>query len=446
MNHELFTGLREYLAIAKISSKTPPEFHMLIQRIAPKYTLDKNILYKSEESRQGTLESSRGRQHRNHLIVPPRSQMPALLKNYHDHHLAGHLAAGNTHQRIAERFYWPGMKKDISEYVQTCRTCQKRTRQKGEAPLNPIPKNPIPFHQVGIDVVGPLPRTLTGFRYIVVAVDHFTKWPEARALEEADAQSITRFLYEDIISRHGIPAILSSDQGTEFVNEMVAALTNVYKISHIKTTAYHPQGNGQVERTNQTLKNILAKITPTSGDWSHYLPSALSVIRNTRQASTKFSPSELLYGYPMRHHYGQQESSPPDPEDPEEYAQEEFVRIREFRSQAELFIKRAQDRQKRAHDTRVQLLPPLEIGDLVLVWQTVIEMDMSAKLKPKYKGPYFVHQVKGTTYWLKNKTNGAIHPKTYHRNKLKLYHERSPPKPQPMVVIPVRRSSTEQPT
>jgi hypothetical protein len=146
----------------------------------------------------------------------------------------------------------------------------------------------------------------------------------------------------------------------------------------------------------------------------------------------------------MRHHFEEEENTTGDPKDPVEYAQEEFSRIREFRSQAHQFIKRAQDRQKRTHDSRVQLLPPLKIGDLVLVWQTVVEMDMSAKLKPKYKGPYFIHQVKGTTYWLKNKHNGNIHPKTYHRNLLKIYHDRPSSIRQPVVEIPVRRSpSTE---
>jgi len=337
------------------------------------------------------------------------------------------------------------MKTDVQEYVRTCKNCQKRHRHQGEAPLKPIIKHPTPFYQVGIDIMGPLPKMLSGYRYIVIAIDHFTKWVEARALEEADAQSITLFLYEDIICCHGVPTILSSDKGTEFVNEMIATLTSVYKIKHIKTTVYHPQGNGQVERTNKTIKNILAKITPPApGDWSHYLPSALSVIRNTHQASTKFSPSELLYGHPMRHHFEEEENTTGDLKDPVEYAQEEFSRIREFRSQAHQFIKRAQDRQKRTHDSRVQLLPPLKIGDLVLVWQTVVEMDMSAKLKPKYKGPYFVHQVKGTTYWLKNKHNGNIHPKTYHRNLLKIYHDRPSSIRQPVVEIPVRRSpSTE---
>jgi hypothetical protein len=139
------------------------ELHALIKKTAHGYTLDNNTLYKLKESRQGTLGTTRGRQHRNHLIVPPRTQLPHLLRNHHDHHLAGHQAKENTYQKIAEQYYWPGMKKDVTEYVQTCKTCQKRSRQKGEAPLNPITKHPIPFHQVGIDVVSPLPRTLTGY-------------------------------------------------------------------------------------------------------------------------------------------------------------------------------------------------------------------------------------------------------------------------------------------
>ena len=110
--------------------------------------------------------------------------------------------------------------------------------------------------------MGPLPQTWNGKKYVIVAIDHFTKWVEARALESNDAQNILTFVYEDIICRHGVPQIITSDRGSEFVNELIKALTRVYKIHHIKTTAYHPQGNGQTERTNDTLKNILAKIIP----------------------------------------------------------------------------------------------------------------------------------------------------------------------------------------
>ena len=122
------------------------------------------------------------------------------------------------------------MKADIVDYVKSCQICQKRDRKKGETALNPIKKFPKPFYQVGMDVMGPLPMTLSGKRYIVIAVDHFTKWVEIRALESNDAQSIASFFYEDVICRHGVPEILTTDQGTEFINELLTILTNTYQI------------------------------------------------------------------------------------------------------------------------------------------------------------------------------------------------------------------------
>jgi IS30 family transposase len=115
---------------------------------------------------------------------------------------------------------------------------------------------------VGMDIMGPLPITKSRKRYIIIAVDHFTKWVELCTIESNDAQSIASFFYEDVICRHGVPEILTTDQGTEFINEFLAILTRTYHLCHIKTTTYHPQGNGQVEHTNKTIKDILAKCTP----------------------------------------------------------------------------------------------------------------------------------------------------------------------------------------
>jgi len=90
-------------------------------------------------------------------------------------------------------------------------------------------REPEPFKHVGIDAIGPLPLTMRGKRYIILVVDLFTKWIEARAIEEADAQTIATFFYEDIICRHGVPARLTSDRGTEFVNELVSQLIEEYQ-------------------------------------------------------------------------------------------------------------------------------------------------------------------------------------------------------------------------
>ena len=440
MDPDLYYGIVRTLSSGTVPDTLDKEMKKLVEKVADHYTLHKTTLYKKDESRHGTLEDSRGRQQRNRQIIP-RTKMTEILKQLHDAPLAGHLGQDNTYQKTSQHYYWPGMKKDIIRYVQTCKTCQKRQRRRGEAPLEPISKHPEPFYQIGVDVMGPMPKTPTGKRYVVVAIDHFTKWVEARALEEADAQSIVQFLYEDVICRHGVPTLMTTDRGTEFINELVTALASVYKIHHIRTTAYHPQGNGQVERTNRIIKDILAKITPIKpGDWSIYLPSALSVIRNTRHQSTRFTPSELLYGYQLRQPFESADSHQ-DPLDPIEYAQAEFGRINNLRTRAHGFIKKAQDRQKESHDTKMQILPPLKIGDLVLLWRSMIETNLSAKLERKWEGPYLVQDIKGTTYWLKNRHSGASLPKSYHRNRLKLYHDRRHPlKKRPIVEIEPRTS------
>ena len=163
MDTPLYHGLIGYLTKDAIPNEVTPELSALIKKVAHHYTMENSILYKWDESKQGTLGSPRGRQHQNHHIVVPCQHLYQLLQELHDHHLSGHQGQDNTYQKISEHYYWPGMKNDVQEYVCSCMICQKRHRRSGEAPLEPITKHPTPFFQIGIDVMGPLPKTLTGF-------------------------------------------------------------------------------------------------------------------------------------------------------------------------------------------------------------------------------------------------------------------------------------------
>ena len=111
----------------------------------------------------------------------------------------------------------------IRQYVRTCDSCQRRGKRLTKEPLHPLEVG-RPFQRIGIDIVGPLPRTERDNRYIVVATEYLTKWPEAKALKEADAASVAEFIYNDIICRHGCPEIILSDRGTHFCNELVNKL------------------------------------------------------------------------------------------------------------------------------------------------------------------------------------------------------------------------------
>jgi hypothetical protein len=428
MDPELYYGLEKYLAEGKIPKTVSKDIGEEVKKISEGYQLDKkNRLTKLDKVRQPYGPR----------IIISRHQLSETLKKTHDHPLSGHQGQDTTYLKTSEVFYWPGMKEDTQHYVKTCAICQKRERRKGEAPLQPIKKITMPFYQVGLDVMGPLPITLTGKRYIIMAVDHFTKWMEARALETADAQSIIAFVHEDVICRHGTPNIITTDRGSEFVNELFKTFADEYRIHHILTTAYHPQGNGQVERSNKTVKDLLAKVTPKDGDWSHYLPSAIYATRVAKQASTRFSPAELLHGYRFRQPFDTRDREKTE-EDPEIYAEQELSRLQEIRTKAGAFIKKAQDRQKRGHDKDNHMVQPLKIGDPVLLYRNIVESSWSAKLQPKWEGPFFIQDIKGTTHFLRTK-KGSILPKTYHRNRLRLYHARTSQQRRPIIEIETRR-------
>jgi len=110
-----------------------------------------------------------------------------------------------------------------------------------------------------------LPITREGNRYIVVAIDYFSRWPEARPLKAANAEAVTTFIYEEIICRFGAPRILQSDRRTHFVNEVIRKLTKRFRVKHSLSSPYHPQSNGLVERFNKTLCEGIAKVVKELG-------------------------------------------------------------------------------------------------------------------------------------------------------------------------------------
>src|SRR5215469_16969020 len=123
------------------------------------------------------------------------------------------------------------MKRDIEEYVKSCDSCQRRNKPQGKHELHSI-KIKEPWYLIGIDIVGPLPITEEGNRYIVTAMDYFTKWPEARALKEATAAKVVDFIFDDIICRHGTPRRILSDRGTHFNNQLTEEFTRKFKMKH----------------------------------------------------------------------------------------------------------------------------------------------------------------------------------------------------------------------
>ncbi|KAL1273034.1 hypothetical protein QQF64_028896 [Cirrhinus molitorella] len=146
-----------------------------------------------------------------------------------------------------------------------------------------------------MDLVGPLPKSARGHKHILVIVDYATRYPEAIPLRKATAKAIAQGLFL-LASRVSIPKEILTDQGTPFMSRLMADLCRLLGVKQLRTTIYHPQTDGLVERFNQTLKQMLRRVAAEDRhDWDLMLPHILFGIREVPQASTGFTPFELLF-------------------------------------------------------------------------------------------------------------------------------------------------------
>ncbi|GBC28728.2 retrovirus-related Pol polyprotein from transposon 412 [Rhizophagus irregularis DAOM 181602=DAOM 197198] len=307
----------------------------------------------------------------------------------HDHKLSAHFGIQATYEKVKEKYWWKNMKRDIEKYVKSCDNCQRRNNPQGLHELHPIEVKE-PFHMIGIDVIGPLPRTEEGNKYIVVAIDFFTKWPEAKAIKEANAKEISKFIYEEIICRHGCPKKILTDNGSEFNNQLTKNLTEKFNVQHKFSTPYHPKTNGLVERFNKTLIESLAKLVKEKltiyrnrgyedKNWDQRIAPILFAYRSKIQKSSKMTPFYLTYGRRVIL-----------PNDEEVKGITMIKRIEHIieelpikRYEAKKNIGKAQEQQKKYHDKIGKRKQNFQIGDKVLYFDVAKYKTHTGKLEEK---------------------------------------------------------------
>ena len=136
----------------------------------------------------------------------------------------------------------------------------------------------IPFESVAVDIVGPFPTAVGGFRFLLTCVDNATRWPEAIPLRTVTARTIISNLTE-VFTRCGFPVVLISDNGTQFTGSVFQKWLKHHGIKHVKSSPYHPQGNRVVEQFHRTLNTMISRITEKRGNWAKITPMALYFIR-----------------------------------------------------------------------------------------------------------------------------------------------------------------------
>ena len=181
-------------------------------------------------------------------LVLPKQYRVNVLKLAYSIPLSGHLGIDKTTQRILRRFYWPTVFKDVKEYCKQCPECQLCSKQKPrKSPLVHLPIMGEPFERIAMDIVGPLPRSRSGHKYILVLCDYTTKYSEAIPLRKFTAPAVAEQLIA-MISRHKVSKEILTDQGSNFMSVLSQELYQMLGVKSIRTIPYHPQTDGLVEQ------------------------------------------------------------------------------------------------------------------------------------------------------------------------------------------------------
>ncbi|XP_018648667.1 KRAB-A domain-containing protein [Schistosoma mansoni] len=355
------------------------------------------------------------------LLVVPRIKVESIVEQVHRE--LGHAGERRTEYAVRQRFWWPSMHEDVVQICKNCNTCYrfKSPRQTSRAPLTPMVTTG-PHQRVGIDIMGPLTTTKKGNRYILVMVDYFTKWCEAVPLPQQDALTVARAFIDHWVSRYGAPFSLHSDQGPAFESRLIAEICQLLGIRKTRTTAYHPEGNGLVERTNRSIKAILQAFVSRSSQelWDDVLPQCLLAYRTSVHGSTGFSPAILLFGHELRLPVEIQTPLLPCEE------QEHVPYIRTLRNRlADAYrlvssnLRKASEHQKDLYDRRVHG-PVYKVGDRVWLRRPMASSGSCSKFHQPWQGPFEIVLIRSpTTFVLRNLQRPQDDVMIVHYNQIK---------------------------
>ena len=310
-------------------------------------------------------------------------------------HANGHTM---TKKILRAGYYWLTMESDCIQYARTCHKCQIYADKIHVAagPLN-VMTTPWPFSMWGIDMIGMIePKASNGHRFILVAIDYFTKWVEAVSYTSVTKQVVARFIRKELICRYGVPNKIITDNGSNLNNKMIKELCDEFKIEHHNSSPYRPKMNGAVEAANKNIKKILQKMVVTYKDWHEMLPFALHGYRTTVRTSTGATPFSLVYGMeavlPIEVEIPSMRILMETKLDKAEWCQSRYDQlnlIEEKRMTALCHGQLYQKRMKQAFDKKVKPRVFKE-GDLVLKKMILFHNDSRGKWTPNYEGPYVV--------------------------------------------------------
>ena len=374
--------------------------------------LVKDVLYRKSYSDNSTSKKTLWQ-----LVEPKLFRERALLGCHDD---VGHQGILRTLSLLRERFYWPGMQEEATQHVLNCSRCLRRKTPPQVAPLQPILVTQ-PLELVHMDYLS-LEPSKGNIENVLVITDHFTRYALAYPSKTQTAQATARILWDNFICHYGFPEKFISDQGRNFESDLIKELCKIAGVKKVHTTPYHPQGNGQCERFNSTLCNMLGTLSEEEkSDWKSYLGCMTHAYNCTKHASTTYSPYYLMFGrhprLPIDVEFGLNKPNCGDNSSKSRYIQKLRRRLNYAFQKASKYSDQQASKYKHSYDKSVKG-PQLHENDLVLV--KIVAHKGRHKLQDRWEPEEYVvieQPIAGTPVYRVKPVNGD-NVRTLHRNLL----------------------------
>jgi transposase InsO family protein len=333
-----------------------------------------------------------------------------ILKEMHESPVGGHGGMTRTYKRLRHFINWEGMKRDVEEYIQKCEKCQKNkmTQHHTRLPLTITDTPLVVFEKCTIDIVGPFTPSMTGNRYILTVQDDLPKFLISVPMKEQSAEEVARTFVDNVILIYGVPQVILSDCGTQFLSEIFKGVCRLLGIKRIQTTSWHPQSNGSNERTHKELIEYIRNyVSSDLRNWDHWVKYATSVCNTSPHRATSYMPFQLLFGR-LPNLPGVLQKEPLN----EFYAYDNYVKeleasLKNSYALARRNLETIKLDNKKSYDKRV-FIPKFEVGGQVLVKDESVRRGRSKKLEAAYVGPYEITRIEGPKLVLRTRKGKEI--------------------------------------
>lgn len=330
-------------------------------------------------------------------VVPKQSRSEILFR-CHDAATAGHLGSQKTYFRVQMKYYWPKLRQDVAKYVSRCRVCQqmKFDQQRPSGLMGAYRGVCKPWVMISADLLGPFPRSSAGYKYLLVVLDTFTKFPLLFPLREATAAAVAKRLEEDVFLMFGIPSYIICDNGSEFIGKKITQLAEEYKVKLLYNAKRHAQAN-PTERYNKTLGPMLrAYVGDNHRHWDREIHKLGFALRTAKHESTGYSPAFLNFGRELSAVNDNADIDNSSGQVPEvETASSHGKKLEDLRKLYNTVDKKLRESHAKNAARYNLRRRPLQFEEGSQVWKRNFPQSdapnyFSAKLAPRYTGPFTI--------------------------------------------------------